>query len=118
MLFAASETSNAELTERIEAMLAEAFDYVPTVVVRSRKQMGAIVAGAPKGFGAAPATYRYDVIFLKEPLTAKTALKSVPTNPAVDAAHAGPASSTSRGSPRRPRRAGWARSSRRRSTRA
>ena len=45
-----------ELTDRIEAMLAQAFDYVPIVVVRSRRQMRAIVDGAPKGFGAKPAT--------------------------------------------------------------
>jgi uncharacterized protein (DUF1697 family) len=79
----------AELTDRIEAMLAEAFDYVPTVVVRSQRQMQGVVAGAPKGFGTQPAKYRYDAIFLKEPLSAKTALEAVPTNPAVDAAHAG-----------------------------
>jgi uncharacterized protein (DUF1697 family) len=89
VLFASSQTRNAALTDRIEAMLAEAFDYVPTVVVRSRKQMQAIVDGAPKGFGSQPAKYRYDVIFLKEPLAAKAAVKSVPTNPAVDTAHAG-----------------------------
>jgi uncharacterized protein (DUF1697 family) len=49
----------------------------------------AIVDRAPKRFGAEPATYRYDVIFLKEPLAAKVALKSVPTKPGVDEAHAG-----------------------------
>jgi len=70
-------------------MLAEAFDYVPTVVVRSRKQMRAIVERAPKGFGAEPKKYRYDVLFLKEPLTAIAALKHLPTNPAVDRANAG-----------------------------
>ncbi len=43
--------ARSELAARIEAMLADAFDYVPTVVVRSRKQMQAVVAGAPKGFG-------------------------------------------------------------------
>ena len=79
----------AELTDRIEAMLAEAFDYVPTVVVRSRKQMQGVVARAPKGFGTQPTKYRYDVIFLKEPLSARSAITSVPTNPAVDTAHAG-----------------------------
>ena len=51
--------------------------------------MRAIVDGAPKGFGTQPAKYRYDVIFLKEPLSAKTAIEAVPTNPVVDAAHAG-----------------------------
>ncbi|HVH53638.1 MAG TPA: DUF1697 domain-containing protein [Actinomycetota bacterium] len=77
------------LTLRIEEMLADAFDYVPTVVVRNLKQMRAIVERAPKGFGAQPKTYRYDVIFLKEPLKATAAIKHVPTNPAVDQAHAG-----------------------------
>ena len=89
VLFASSETRNAALTDRIEAVLAESFDYVPTVVVRSRKQMRAIVDGAPKGFGSRPDEYRYDAIFLKEPLTAKKAIGEVPTNPAVDTAHAG-----------------------------
>jgi uncharacterized protein (DUF1697 family) len=89
VLFASSETKTAALTDRIEAMLAESFDYIPTVVVRSRKQMRAIVDGAPKGFGSRPADYRYDVIFLKEPLTASKGLKEVPTNPAVDTANAG-----------------------------
>ena len=89
VLFASSDTRSAALTDRIEAMLAEAFDYVPTVVVRSKKQLRAIVDGAPKGFGGQPAKYRYDVIFLKEPLTARKAIGEVPTNPAVDTAHAG-----------------------------
>ena len=89
VLFSSSELGNTALTDRIEAMLADAFDYVPTVVVRSRRQMQGVVARAPKGFGTQPAKYRYDAIFLKEPLSAKTALKAVPTNPAVDTAHAG-----------------------------
>lgn len=89
VLFSSSASRSAALTNRIEAMLAEAFDYVPTVVVRSRAQMRAIVEHAPKGFGARPATYRYDVIFLKEPLTAAKAIGEVPTNPAVDTSHAG-----------------------------
>ena len=89
VLFDAPEADSAKLTKRIEKMLAEAFDYIPTVVVRSRRQMRAIVDRAPKGFGSEPAKYRYDVLFLKEPLTAKEAMKHVPTNPAVDTAHAG-----------------------------
>jgi uncharacterized protein (DUF1697 family) len=89
VLFSSPETRSAALTDRIEAMLADAFDYVPTVVVRSRTQMRATVERAPEGFGSEPKKYRYDVIFLKEPLTAKEAIKEVPTNPAVDATHAG-----------------------------
>ena len=89
VLFSASESRSAALTDRIEGMLATSFDYVPTVVVRSKRQMRAIVDGAPKTFGSRPAEYRYDVIFLKEPLKARKAIAEVPTNPAVDTAHAG-----------------------------
>jgi len=89
VLFTAPATAAAELSRRIEGMLAEAFDYLPTVVVRNRRQMHAIVDRAPKGFGSEPKKYRYDVIFLKEPLTARAAILQVPTNPAVDTGHAG-----------------------------
>ena len=89
VLFSSIGARPAELTARIEAMLAKTFGYEATVVVRSRTQMRAVVGRAPKGFGGAPATYRYDVIFLKEPLTAKAAMMSVPTKPGVDEAHAG-----------------------------
>ena len=89
VVFAAPATRATDLTHRIETMLAEAFDYVPTVVVRSHKQLRATVDGAPKGFGAQPSKYRYDVIFLKEPLTARAAIGKVKVNPAVDEAHPG-----------------------------
>ena len=70
-------------------MVAETFNYRASVVLRSQKQMRDIVERAPQGFGAHPAKYRYDVIFLKEPLTASTAMKSVLTRQGVDQAHAG-----------------------------
>jgi uncharacterized protein (DUF1697 family) len=89
VLFSSSGASNTALTDRIEAMLAGSFDYVPTVVVRSKRQLRATVNGAPRGFGSEPETFRYDVIFLKEPLSAKRAIKEVPTNPTVDTARAG-----------------------------
>jgi uncharacterized protein (DUF1697 family) len=89
VLFTSPETRAAELTRRIEAMLAETFGYQATVVVRNRQQMRAVVERAPEGFGAEPTRYRYDVIFLKGPLTAKVAMRSVPTKPGVDEAYAG-----------------------------
>ena len=47
-------------------------------MLRSRKQLNDVVARAPAGFGSQPAKYRYDVVFLKEPLKAATALATVP----------------------------------------
>jgi uncharacterized protein (DUF1697 family) len=89
VLFGSPQTRVAGLTDRIEAMLGEAFGYTATVVLRNHKQMRAIVARAPAGFGTDPTAYRYDVIFLKEPLTARSAIGSVPTKPGVDEAYAG-----------------------------
>ena len=51
--------------------------------------MNAVVAGAPAAFGTRPTEYRYDVIFLKQPLIADEAMKSVPVNPGVDRVFAG-----------------------------
>jgi hypothetical protein len=50
-----------------------------------------VLRKAPKGFGSQPQKYRNDVIYLKEPLTASEALKSVTTKPGVDEAFVGAA---------------------------
>ena len=89
VLFTSAETSGTVLAERIEGVLAASFDYDASVVVRSRGQMRAAVRGAPEGFGADPATYRSDVIFLKPPLTARAAIARVATREGVDRAWAG-----------------------------
>jgi uncharacterized protein (DUF1697 family) len=89
VLFTAGSTVT-ELTGRIEAALGATFDYSASVVLRSRKQMQEIVRRAPDRFGADPKTYRYDVMFLKEPLTAPAALRTIPTREGVDEVHAGP----------------------------
>jgi uncharacterized protein (DUF1697 family) len=81
--------SSAALVPRIERMLGKAFEYRASVMLRSHTQMRAVVEGAPKGFGASPSAYRYDVIFLKKPLTASSALKKVPTREGVDEVSAG-----------------------------
>jgi uncharacterized protein (DUF1697 family) len=84
-----SSGSGSALARRIEDMLTAAFDYRASVVLRSHEQMRAVVERAPAGFGADPSRYRYDVIFLKQPLTARAALKKVPTRQDVDEVHAG-----------------------------
>src|ERR1041384_619607 len=73
----------AKLTANIEAALAAKFSYRASAVVVSHEGRRAIVTGAPAGFGAAPAKYRYDVIYLKPPLTAAAALAEVPVKPGV-----------------------------------
>ena len=89
VLFESRETSAPSLTRRIEAMLAGTFDYRASVVLRTHRQMREIVTRAPAGFGTKAPLFRYDVIFLKPPLTAKAAIRDVPAKQGVDVAHAG-----------------------------
>jgi uncharacterized protein (DUF1697 family) len=106
VVFTAAESGAEKLTRRIEAALDATFggaaEHISkssrtpalragaaSVFLRSRKQMHDIVARAPAGFGAQPARYRYDVIFLRPPFSAAAAMKSVPTRPGVDQACGG-----------------------------
>jgi uncharacterized protein (DUF1697 family) len=89
VLFSADESDQARLTSRVEEALSKAFNYQSRVVIRSHKQLKEIVARAPKGFGSDPATYSYHVLFLKEPMTAAKAMKSVSTKESVDQVFAG-----------------------------
>jgi uncharacterized protein (DUF1697 family) len=88
VLFTAAGSS-AALCRRIEATLGKTFGYRASVVLRTRTQLESVVEDAPAGFGRQPAKFRYDVIFLKEPLTAVAALESVRTRDGIDQAYAG-----------------------------
>jgi uncharacterized protein (DUF1697 family) len=90
VVFRAGGSERAKLAPRIEAALAATFGGRLAVVVRSRVELKAIVESAPEGFGGQPSKYRYDVVFLKEPLTARAALSGVPLKEGVDEARAGP----------------------------
>ena len=79
----------AKLAPRIESTLSKQFGYRATVVLRSRRQMERIVEQAPRRFGHDPAKYRYDVVFLKEPVSADDVLPSIALREGVDTAYAG-----------------------------
>lgn len=89
VLFTSSRANQRTLTGRIEQALSKTFVYQSRVVVRSFAQMKATVENAPKGFGRQAMRYRYDVIFLKDPLTPDEAMKSVTAKPGVDRVFAG-----------------------------
>ena len=81
------------MTKLKACLEAQGFDEVTTYI-----QSGNVLFTAPASDRVAltrqieellTEAYRYDVIFLKEPLTAKTAIKSVLTKEGVDEAHPG-----------------------------
>jgi uncharacterized protein (DUF1697 family) len=89
VLFQSSEKNRAGLTKEIEAGLSKRFRYASRLVVVAHQQLKQVVEGAPRGFGNDPEKFRYDVIFLKEPLTPGEAMKSVSTKEGVDNAYMG-----------------------------
>lgn len=89
VLFNTGETDQAALILKIEQSLSEAFDYRSRIVLITQAQLKKIVASAPAGFGTDPDQYRYDVLFLKQPLTADKAIQSISLREGVDEAYKG-----------------------------
>lgn len=91
VVFESGVADHSRLTDKLEKALSKAFKpYEARIVLRSHERLAQIVRKAPKGFGSEPQKYRYDVIYVKEPLTVADALKSVTTKPGVDQVAAGP----------------------------
>ncbi|HEY7056252.1 MAG TPA: DUF1697 domain-containing protein [Vicinamibacterales bacterium] len=91
VLFESAETNTARLAGALERVLSRTFSpYKARLVLCSHAKLERIVRKAPKSFGSQPEKYRYDVIFLKEPITASEAMKSVTTKDGVDQAVGGP----------------------------
>jgi uncharacterized protein (DUF1697 family) len=84
VLFSCGRANQQTLTRQIENVLSKTFAYESRVVLRSLAEMKATIEKAPKGFGRHPAAYRYDVVFLKHPLTADEAMRCVTAKPGVD----------------------------------
>lgn len=89
ILFKSGERDTANLTNKIEKALSGRYNYNSRLVVISQKQLHTVVNEAPAGFGNDTAKYRYDVLFIKEPLTPGEAIKNVSTKEGVDNACAG-----------------------------
>lgn len=84
VLFDGGEDEPAAWTDRLETALSARFGYAASVVLRSHDEMRAVVAGAPADFGREPDRFREDVLFLKPPLDAATAIAQMPTREGVD----------------------------------
>jgi uncharacterized protein (DUF1697 family) len=89
VIFRANEPDRPGLAFMLEESLSKTFSYQSRLVIRSDDELEEIVAYAPKGFGSNPAAYRYDVIFLKEPLSSSEVMNRIAINDGVDQAFAG-----------------------------
>jgi uncharacterized protein (DUF1697 family) len=83
VLFSSSKPP-VKLEAEIEAALEKRFGRELVVVVRSQRQLRAVVDKAPKDFLAFEGTHHRDAVFLKSPLTAAKAMKVVKLRDGVD----------------------------------
>ena len=84
VIFGSDENDKAKLTKLIEKKLSKRYETDLRVVIVNFKEYKTIVEQAPPGFGNESKTYRYDVWFLKEPLTAKEVLQQISLREGVD----------------------------------
>jgi uncharacterized protein (DUF1697 family) len=86
VLFESSVAKPAALSDVIEEAVAREFGCNSLVVVVSQAQLEAVVLKAPPGYGADPARFRYDVVFMKPPLSARQVLPAISLRKGVDEA--------------------------------
>lgn len=89
VLFDSENSDINRLTTMIEQKLSEQFSYASRVVLIPLEKLLRIIQNAPEGFGVLPDEYRYDVIFLKSPVSAEEAVSKIKTKEGVDYVTAG-----------------------------
>jgi uncharacterized protein (DUF1697 family) len=89
VIFSTPVADHTRLEHTIEDALSQRFRYKSKVVLVSSDKLKRIVEEAPKGFGSNSRSYRYDVVFLKKPLTPQAALNAVEIKEGVDRVSAG-----------------------------
>ncbi len=89
VLFNSEEKDLIKLEKKIEQALSDQFNYVSKVVIISHEKLKGVVENAPNDFGVYAQDYRYDVLFLKSPLTPEAALEKIFMRDGVDTVIAG-----------------------------
>jgi uncharacterized protein (DUF1697 family) len=89
VVFCAKPANKAKLEKSIEKELCDRFGCASSVVLVGADELKAAVDQAPAGYGKQPNRYRYDVVFVREPLTTAEVLPQVSAKPGVDTVHAG-----------------------------
>jgi uncharacterized protein (DUF1697 family) len=89
VLFKSDEVDKDKLANSIEKVLSETFSYKSKIVLVTHNHLELVVGNAPEAFGTNPDEFRYDVIFLKEPLTSQEAIKSIKVREGVDLVYPG-----------------------------
>jgi uncharacterized protein (DUF1697 family) len=84
IIFKSAEKDKTKLKDKIETVLLEKIKNKITVAILTVGEMKRIIAGKPEGFGDDKENYKYDVVFLLEPLKANDAITSFNPKDGVD----------------------------------
>lgn len=87
VLFRAPRQSREALAARIESEQSRRLGTELKLVLLTEANLKSVVEGAPRGFGGD--SHRWDVVFLRKPLTVKKAFGLLETREGVDRAWAG-----------------------------
>jgi uncharacterized protein (DUF1697 family) len=89
VVFKDFEKDKQKLTEKIEHKLFETMGSKIDIVLLTLSEMKKIIDDRPKGFGEHKDEYRYYVVFLIKPVTAKEAAKEFEPKDGVDIIYVG-----------------------------
>lgn len=84
VLFKSEIENQEQLTTQIEQKLEQTFQYQAKVVLVNQQFLTQVVANKPENFGSEPNELKYDVFFIKPPLTAEIVFPEIPTKTGVD----------------------------------
>jgi uncharacterized protein (DUF1697 family) len=84
VLFRTGNRTSEAVQKRIEKGLSETFRYDARAIVVPHRMLKTVVEKAPPRFGDDPGRFRYDVIFLRNSLKPKQAVKGVTIKEGVD----------------------------------
>jgi len=86
-----SDEENRDLLlDELQSALRSRFDYHNPVVLLRFNELEHVIKDAPDGYGDDDEIYKYDVLYLKHPLTAPEAIDDIPVREDVDLAWEGP----------------------------
>jgi uncharacterized protein (DUF1697 family) len=89
VIFKSEIDNKTSLINLVEKNLSDRFGYLSKVVIINHNELKSVVENAPEGYGLEPANYRYDVLFLKDPLTVIDFMKKIKLKTDVDEAFPG-----------------------------
>jgi uncharacterized protein (DUF1697 family) len=89
VIFSDTEKDKSKLAEKIEGKLFEVIKSKISIAILTLFEMNETVLKKPENFGENDEEYKYDVVFLIDPLKASDAVKEFNPRPGVDKIYAG-----------------------------